>query len=241
MLTELTNLGDFNHMIITASGGTDGANIVLFWPDNMPDDADQRLQDDPIELVESLRDEGKLIWFPCDGDGRYSASMYVQTSIADELSAFCKDGEHYPKLEVNGDGYFGGMEYMFKTDRSFLDRYPHMCEQVAIPNGSYAATVYFTDLPESHHQKWLVDQVGHRSMRLWMLQRGLVALSVSSVFSLLGSSFFLSWTAWMWAAGLTIACIASAVGLAKSEACKAVAAAKTEYERAFPAYVVHLA
>ncbi len=229
-------------MIISASGGTDGANIVLFWPDNLPDDADQRLQDDPIELVESLRDDGKLIWFPCDGDGHYRALIFVQTAIADELSEFCKDGEHYPKLVVNGEGYFGGMEYMFKTDRSFLDRYPHMCEQVAIPNGTYSATVYFTDVPESHHYEWLVDHVGHRSVRLWMLQRGLVALSVSSAYISLFSVFSssLSWTAWMWIAALSTACVATAVGLARSKACKAVANAKAEYERTFPAYVVQL-
>ena len=37
-------------MKITASGGTDGANIVLFWPDNLPDDADARLNDDPVRV-----------------------------------------------------------------------------------------------------------------------------------------------------------------------------------------------
>ena len=50
-------------MKITASGGTDAGNIVLFWPDNLPDDADAALRDDPITLVENLRNEGKLIWF----------------------------------------------------------------------------------------------------------------------------------------------------------------------------------
>lgn len=49
-------------MKITASGGTDVANIVLFWPVNLPEDADAALNDDPISLIERMRGEGKLIW-----------------------------------------------------------------------------------------------------------------------------------------------------------------------------------
>src|SRR5581483_9816022 len=124
-------------MKLTATGGTDGASIVLFWPENLPEDADTILQDDPVSLIERMRDEGKLVWFPCEGDGTYTLAIYVRTELPAELQSVLKDEEKYPHLAVRGVGYFGGMEYVFKRDSSFLDKYPHMCEKVEIPPGEY--------------------------------------------------------------------------------------------------------
>src|SRR5436190_23377729 len=129
-------------MTITASGGTDGANIVLFWPDNLPDDADELLTQDSVALVENLRDQGKLIWFPCDGDGRYAVAVFLAMDVPDDLIVHCKEEVKIPSLIVRGPGYFGGMEYMFKHDSSFRDKYPGMCEQVNIPDGTYSARVW---------------------------------------------------------------------------------------------------
>ena len=63
-------------MKLTASGGTDAANIVLFWPDNLPDDADATLKGDPVDLVDQLQKDGKLVWFPCLSDGGYTVATW---------------------------------------------------------------------------------------------------------------------------------------------------------------------
>lgn len=101
-------------MKITASGGTDVAGIVLFWPDNLPAVADFALRDNPVALIETLQEQGKLIRFPCDGDGGYTLAVFVREDIPDELRSCCEDEVQIPVLTVRGVGYFGGMEYMFK-------------------------------------------------------------------------------------------------------------------------------
>lgn len=106
-------------MRLTASGGTDGASIVLFWPDNLPDDADAAINDDPVSLIERLQTKGKLIWFPCGADGGYTVAVYVRADLPPELAPHCKEVDRIASLVVRGNGCFGGMEYVFKHDRSF--------------------------------------------------------------------------------------------------------------------------
>src|SRR5438067_4253166 len=127
-------------MKLTARGGTDGAHMVLFWPATLPAGTDDALEDDPVALVERLKADGKLIRFPCDSDGQYTVAVFVRTPVPSDLLAVCKEPEHYLRLEVKGDGYFGGLEYLFQEDRSLLDRFPHMAEPIRIPDGTYTAT-----------------------------------------------------------------------------------------------------
>ena len=63
-------------MKITARGGTDAASIGLFWPENLPDGADAVLWSNHLALVEELRDQGKLLSFPCDADGDNSEGHF---------------------------------------------------------------------------------------------------------------------------------------------------------------------
>jgi hypothetical protein len=227
-------------MKITARGGTDGASIVLFWPANLPEDGDSLLRHDPINLVERLREEGKLIRFPCDADGDYTVSIYVRAPVPPELLELCKDPEGYPKLIVSGDGYFGGMEYMFKNDRRLLDRHPQMCEKLAIPDGTYSATVYESDVPEQLYERWLLDHAGSRAKRLWDWHATIAALAVASVPATLICFWLVPLVAWYcMVAGMLIIC-GSAIALSRTRAYKAVAKTQVEFESAYPAYVVHL-
>jgi hypothetical protein len=227
-------------MRITARGGTGGASIVLFWPDNLPEDADTLLRRDPIDLVERLRGEGRLIRLPCDADGEYTVSIHLRAPVPEPLLALCRDEERYPKLIVSGDGYFGGVEYLFKYDRRLLDKYPHMCEKVAIPDGTYTAWVYQTDVPELMYDGRLLEQAGARAVRLWNLHGRLAALSVVAVLGTLLTYFVLPWLVWLGILTLTLAACGSAIALSKTGSYKAVAKAQADFENAYPAYVVHL-
>lgn len=214
--------------------------MVLFWPANLPDDADQLLQDDPVTLTERLQGEGKLIWLPCDSDGGYSLGIFVNEPLPPDLAGYCKHEAHIEKLTVDGEGYFGGGEYMFKHDRSPLDRYSHMAEKVQIPAGVYEATVYTSQEPESAEQEWMKAHTSASALRLWNAHSTICALSVIGVLATAVSLFFLPAAPWLLVAGTTLALIGLAVALSKTAAYKSVAAAQKEHERMFPAYVVHL-
>ena len=158
-------------MRVTASGGTDAGNIVLFWPENLPEDADAVARThDIIPLIDQLRKDGKLIWFICDGgDGGFSVAIYVRTAIPEALARLCQDEDNYPKMTVKGDGYFGGLEYIFKRDSSLSAKFPGMLEKVAIPQGTYTAKVYRTAITDVRRQSWLGDHVG-KMARLLLIQ-----------------------------------------------------------------------
>lgn len=227
-------------MKITASGGTDGANIVLFWPDNMPADADVALKIDPLAFVEKLRNEGKLIWFPCVADGGYTVAIYVRSEVPDDLIVLCMDEEQIPTLEVRGVGYFGGMEYMFKHDSSFLEKYPSMCEQIEIPNGSYSASVYRTEIPETLYDSWITRQAGTGPKRLWDIHGNIAACAVASVFLSLIAISFVTWTVWFYLLAVASTFLFVSMALSQTEWYKAVARANDAFGKAYPSYVVHL-
>jgi len=227
-------------MRITASGGTDGASIVMFWPDNLPDDFDATFDDDPAGLVERLADEGKLIFFPCDGDGSYSVVVFVDDPLPENLREVCEDEQRYPILAVEGDGYFGGMEYMFKADRSFLDRYPHMCEKVAVPPGTYSATIYRTNPPDEIYDEYL-ERTGPAAMRVWRLHSTAAAGAIVGIFGSLISFLFLGWMQWAMVVAITLLFIVATMALSRTAGYQAVKAAQQKYERDYPSYVVDLA
>jgi hypothetical protein len=227
-------------MKITARGGTDGANIVLFWPDNLPDDADDCLERDPIAMFERLRNDGKLIWFLCDSDGEYSVAIFLHCAVPDGLVPYCKDEEHIPVLTVRGVAYFGGMEYMFKLDRRLLGKHLSMCEEVVIPDGTYSARVYRTDVPESVYDSWLVSHAGASAKRLWDMHGTIAACAVVSVVATLIAFFGVSWSVWFWFAAIASTLVASAALMSRTHWYKSVDKAQAEYAKAYPAYVVHL-
>jgi hypothetical protein len=227
-------------MTITACGGTDGANVVLFWPDNLPDDADATLADDPIPLVETLKQDGKLIWFPCEGDGFYSVTIYVRTDVPPDVRAVCRHADDYPAVVVRGDGYFGGAEYMFKRDATMRDRCAGMTGRVRIPAGTYAAAVYRTEPPAALQDTWMRDRVGAGAVRLakarTVAAAGAVVCGVLAVLGAILMPVLLTLS-------LLAACVVlglAAFGLSRTRSYRAVGAATEEFEALYPSYVVHL-
>lgn len=228
-------------MKITARGATDGANIVLFWPDNLPDDADAMLESDPITLAESLRDQGKFIWFLCDGDGEYTVAIFVRAVVPDDLMVHCCDEELIPTLVVSGVGYFGGMEYMFKHNSRFFNKNPTMCERVIIPEGTYSARVYRTAIPEGLYDLWLLSQVGPRAKWLWEMHNWIAAFAVFSVVASLVVFFWVPWIVWLCILCVPLTFVIGAVVMSRTEWYKRVAKANDAFAaKEYPSFVVHL-
>jgi hypothetical protein len=227
-------------MRITASGATDGGNVVLFWPDNLPDDADDSLRNEASNLVDSLCKDGKLIWFLCEGDGDYTLAVYVNEPVPEDLRRICKDEEKYATLRVKGDGYFGGMEYLFKHDSTLVDKSAGMLQKIAIPDGTYSATVYRTEQPDGFYQSWLRNKVGPAAKWLWNLQRAFAMTAFVSILSNVMFLFFPSWGVWFHSLGVTVFLLVGAITLSRTKWYRLVAEAKAEFSRAYPSYVVLL-
>jgi hypothetical protein len=227
-------------MKLTARGGTDAAGVVLFCPASMPADADAQIEDDPAPLIDQLQREGKLVWFPCDSDGGYRLSVYIDEAIPADLGRYAKEERALPVLTIVGDAYFGGIEYVFAADDGRVQRYPHMCTTVAIPAGDYSGSVYSVDTPENVRDAWLLGRAGVRRLRVHRLHNVVAALAVFGVATTAVSVCFLPWAFWCGFLAISVTLAALAFVLLRSDAVKAVAAADRDFEEAFPDYVVHL-
>jgi hypothetical protein len=227
-------------MRLRAEGGTDGATIVLFWPDTLPDDADRQLQDGPIELFEQLDAEGKLIYFPCDGDGHYFLSVFVGEDLPPDLEAACKEHKRYPTLTAAGEGYFGGGECAFKRDDAFLRKYPHQAGKLTIPAGKYAATVYQKVAGRNAYAKWSRDRVGPAGKRVERRHNVLFRAACTAVLATLVGLCAFPWVVKGIVAALAAALVVSVVLVRRTASYKAAAAAWNEFANVYPDYVLHL-
>lgn len=227
-------------MKFTATGGTDVANMVLFWPDNLPDDADEVIRDEPEPLIERLHDIGKLVQFPCDSDGEYTLSVFVNEELPEPLRSCCHQPQPMLRLIASGDGYFGGAEYMFKRDTTVLEQYSGMCGMISIPAGTYAATFCRIEIPDQLYEAWLLNQAGPGAKRMWELQTTLVALSIALVLAVFAAWLFVSWYIWYGVIAAAAVSIVAAMAIARTAPYRAAVAARQEFKQAFPDYVLQL-
>lgn len=228
-------------MVLTAEGGTDGANIVLFWPENLPVDADAVLAKNPIELADRMSKEGKLIWFPCDGDGGFNLSVFVRTPIPEMLKSVCKQEEVIPSLIVKGDGHFGGLEGIFKNPKS--DAALLGCTQkLEIPPGTYSATVYTTDYDGVSNllNPWVQEKAG--SFAYWMgnFYSGGCALSFIALIGTIGVLAFLPEYRNLWTLGPILVLLLAISLMGRTKAYKRAYQAERDFKKAYPNYVVSL-
>src|SRR5262249_4377992 len=152
----------------------------------------------------------------------------------------CEDEELIPNLVVRGAGYFGGMEYMFKRDCSFLKKHPAMCEQVNIPDGTYSARVYRTKIPDDLYDAWLLSRVGARAKRFWGIHSIIAACAVASVFVLLISFCLVTWTVWFCEMAVATILLLAVVAMSRTGWYKSVAGARDAFSKTYPSYVLHL-
>ena len=224
----------------SGSGGTDVANMVLFWPAHLPADAATQLAEQPLEFTETLREEGRVIWFLCDGDGSYHLTVYVDEQPPAQLREFLGDEEHYPQVQVQGKTLFCGLEFLHDSAKEAREERPEMCATLEIPEGVYQAKVYRTHLPPSFSRHWLMKRLGARRYRMLHWQHLLSKASMFGVFGVLLSFFFLTWPVRLGMIGVVVLTFLAAVYLARSEACQEAIEAIDEFSEEYPEYVVVL-
>lgn len=224
----------------SGSGGTDGANMVMFWPANLPEEADTMLVNDPLSFAETMREEGRVLWFPCDGDGDFSVSVYVDEDPPMQLNAFLGEEENYPDVHVKGLTYFGGLEYMYREQNPLHEEFPHMCGHLRIPDGLYQGNVYRTDIPPAFSRQWLMQRLGPGRYRVLHWQQLLTKASMLGGIGVLFAFFFLKIFVWLAVIGVVALTFVAAVLLSRSESCREAIVAIDEFTEKFPEYVVVL-
>lgn len=228
-------------MKLTGSCITDGANVVLYWPEFLSQDFDRQMQEgDGISPILRLQEKGRIIWFNCEGDGDYSAAFFIDEALPEELQTFCAEWEMIERLEVAAEGYFCGMEYM-TADRGKVQReVPHFYNRVPVPAGIYHATVYDTRLPPHHERDWGIQQVGR--IRYWLWQSPFWCVAMFAL-SLAGALFFWFKGGPQLAVAALVSCLLSGLVLwllIRSEAFLKMDEKLSSYREYFPNYVVIL-
>ncbi|MBI1248981.1 hypothetical protein GC197_14205 [bacterium] len=187
-----------------------------------------------------MRQEGRAIWFLCEGDGSFSVRVFVDEEPSAQLRPFLEDEEVYPDVFVKGETYFGGMEFMIPEDEEPASEVPGMCSKLDIPNGVYLGTIYRTKIPPAFSREWLRNRMGAGAYRVLHWQQLLSKATMMGVIGVLLASFFLQWFALLAAIILVGITFILAVLLSKSESCQAAIVAIDEFTEEFPEYVVVL-
>lgn len=227
----------------SGSGGTDTANMVMFWPENLPTDANTNFHEDPsglLQFVDEMRQEGRAIWFLCEGDGSFSVKVFVDEEPSAQLRPFLEDEEVYPDVFVKGETYFGGLEFMISGDEEPASEVPGMCSKLELPDGVYQGTIYRTKVPPAFSREWLRNRMGAGAYRVLHWQQMLSKAAIMGVIGVLLASFFLQWFALLAAIALVAITFILAVLLSRSESCQDAIVAIEEFTEEFPEYVVVL-
>ena len=230
-------------MKCSATGSTEIGFLVLFWPELLPADFDERDLSHPDELancIDGLQAEGKLIWFPDVPNGEHTVGLFVDEAPREELLNYCTLSTKIESLQVAGEGWFGGLEAIFKIDRSYLDRHPRKCSGVQVPPGEYFAEVFMTEVPDSVYEDWIQTEAGFSAQRWWWVQTWFASLGVVAAMVCVVCLFVATQE-------LTLAAFAGSAILlfiawlmSLTPGYQRVQQARREYAAAYPKFVVHL-
>lgn len=178
--------------------GTDAASLAIFDPGSLPDDFEIRIQDDPPGTFEVLQQQGKALLLETGADGGYLLHAYVDEPIPPSLQQYAKEPIVVdPFFVTTGRVYFTGAEYSFRTDDSFLRKYPHMGGSFEIDPGAYSMTLYRTEYPEELMEDHLRKRVSRRAFQLHQNMGCYVGLAVVAFLALAGSFAVLAWQTWV--------------------------------------------
>jgi hypothetical protein len=220
--------------------GTDAATLTLFDPEALPEDADRRLADDPIELLERLHAEGRVYWINTHADGSYILHVYVGEPVPDTLQPYTRDPVVVESFQVpTGRLYFIGAEYTGSEE--FVRRHIRMGGDFELRPGVYRLTVSETEYPEGLHEDLLRHEVSPGAYTLLQSMGCFVWLAILSVIGLLVvifNEFFRLWRYYLMPP-FAFAIVWPFV-LARMRAYRETLRRYREIQQEHPAYVAHL-
>lgn len=227
-------------MILHATGKTNIGNLALFWPASLPADFDERFEEEPDGSIEELRAEGKLILLSGEPNVEYGLGLFVDEQPAEELQKYCQLVEKIESLHVAGEGWFGGLELIFRDDRSFVEKHPRQIAALDVPPGTYFAEVYTTEVPDRVFEAWLVDQAGASAVKLWWIQTWVMAIGVVAFAIFVSCLFLATREAAQATFAVSIVLLLMAWLMSLPPGYRRVQKALRDYARAYPHYVICL-
>jgi hypothetical protein len=234
-------------MKLHARGGTKIGSLVLFWPELLPEDFDDRWDTEPNEVLKEVADaiytidlEAWAEFFPNEVDGEYSLTLYIDEAVPEELRNYCTLYGKYEELRIAGEGFFSGLEFIFRHDRSLLDRQPRMGSPLQIPAGTYSGEVFKTEVPAEVYESWLREQAGEGAQRLWWVQTWFASIGIVALAVFVGCLFF--GTRETVIVSSVVSAVLLGIGwiMSRTAGYRRVQQARREYAAAYPDFVVRL-
>ena len=216
--------------------------MVIFDPAALPDDFDQKQRDDPLAQLEELAQAGRLYWLDTHADGAYALGVYVGDRLPDRLQALGKKLGASESFQIpSGRLFFTGIEYVFRTDDSFLRKHPHMGSSLELAAGSYRADFFEFEYPEDFYEDFLRERLSALELRTYRFMNILAPLGCISLLALFAALGFLSWYVWavtVLPCGLLL--IALPLIVSRLPAYRKADAVYKEVQKEFPGYGILL-
>src|SRR5262249_21158248 len=136
---------------------------------------------------------------------------------------------------------FMGIEYAFKSDDSFLRRFPHMGDSTELEPGDYRAEFFEFGYPRDFHEDLLRQKLPFSQFRVHQFMNTLAPAGCLSILALLASIAILDWSTWISTAlpcGLTL--IALPLILSRLPAYRHADRVYKDVQRQYPGYGVVL-
>jgi hypothetical protein len=147
--------------------GTDGATVCFFDAAALPEDFDQRVKVEGLDLLSSLQ-ESRRFWFHETGaDGGYLFHFYVDEEVPEHIRKHSLDPVIIPRFQIpSGTLWACGAEYAGRFPlKEGLEKYDHMGGKFELRPGEYAVMVWRTDWPDEMIEQALENSIGRGAIR----------------------------------------------------------------------------
>lgn len=212
--------------------------MVMFWPRNLPENIDSKLEEDDGTYLDSMADEGRILIFADGANGQFSVSAFLDEEPPAQLKEFLGDEEIYPDVLVKGSTIFSGSECLGEQDLNANDEFQGMFSRLKIPEGMYQAIIYRTTIPPAFSRRWLMDRLGTSRYRILHWQQLLSRATMLGIIGSLLAFFFLALPVWLILVAVVALSFVASVLLARSEACQEAIVAIDEFTELYPEFVV---
>jgi len=179
-------------------GGTQTAAMILFDPDSLPDDYDERVRGDAAAVVAEAAEAGGLFLLDVGEPGAYALRLTVGERLPDDVAPQVRLMGAVERFRVAGGRVFlAGVEYGFRRDDSQLRKRPDMGSSCAIAPGTYRLSIHCLRDPEQYVSDRLRDLSSPAGLRLdafmrrWLLPVGSLGTIAAAV-----GYFTLGWREW---------------------------------------------
>ncbi|WP_165253377.1 hypothetical protein [Paludisphaera soli] len=226
-------------MIHVLEGGTDAASMILFDPDSLPDDFDDRAREDPAAAIEAAAAAGRLCKLEPGSDGSYTLGVCVGEGPPAGLAGFLRPLSEADRfLVVGGRLHFAGIEGVSRQGAPSTAESSQGGDSVAIPPGVYRLRVQEADYSDEFLEGRMRERTSAAGLRLLaIMNRRLLPLGTFGTLAGFVSLLILGWRDWrVTALPLCLAMVLPAIVVSRLRSYREARDAGRELSRDLPDY-----